>query len=217
MTFTAITNTVVILIFFFYHYYHRYSHHLLLPSPLLFFPLLSSPLRFVLFPFSSLLFSPFLFSHFAALKITASKVTLAIRIDSYQNGFDCTEGLKLKSDLEDKLEKLQEPSKCKTKKALPIPEEKKRSKRGGKRVKKMKERYAVTDLQSQQNKMSFSAIDGEYGDSAMGVDKGMVGSKDSGRLRAPQKKESKVGLSKKQKIAVVCTYIHSYIIFSSSK
>lgn len=125
--------------------------------------------------------------------------------------------MKLKSDLEDKLEKLQEPSKCKTKKALPIPEEKKRSKRGGKRVKKMKERYAVTDLQSQQNKMSFSAIDGEYGDSAMGVDKGMVGSKDSGRLRAPQKKESKVGLSKKQKIAVVCSNIYASIIFSLSK
>ena len=67
----------------------------------------------------------------------------------------------------------------------------------------MKERYAVTDLQSQQNKMSFSLNDGEYGDSAMGVDKGMVGSKDSGRIRAPQKKENKVGISKKQKISMV--------------
>ena len=75
----------------------------------------------------------------------------------------------------------------------------------------MKERYAVTDLQSQQNKMSFSAVDGEYGDSAMGVDKGMVGSKDSGRLRAPQKKESKVGLSKKQKIAVVSFFSYLFI------
>jgi U4/U6 small nuclear ribonucleoprotein PRP31 len=150
-------------------------------------------------------------SYPTALKIVSSKVILAVRIDSYQNGFDCSEGMKLKRDLEDKLEKIQEPSKCKTKKALPIPEEKKRSKRGGKRVKKMKERYAVTDLQSQQNKMSFSAVDGEYGDSAMGVDKGMVGSKDSGRLRAPMKKESKVGLSKKQKIAVR-TYINDILI-----
>ena len=67
----------------------------------------------------------------------------------------------------------------------------------------MKERYAVTDLQSQQNKMSFSLNDGEYGDSAMGVDKGMVGSKDTGRIRAPQKKENKVGISKKQKTSMV--------------
>ena len=67
----------------------------------------------------------------------------------------------------------------------------------------MKERYAVTDLQSQQNKMSFSLNDGEYGDSAMGVDRGMVGSKDTGRIRAPQKKENKVGISKKQKTSMV--------------
>ena len=138
-----------------------------------------------------------------ALKNVSAKVTLAIRIDSYQNSTDFTEGAKLRRDLEDKLEKLQEPAKAKTKKALPIPEEKKRSKRGGRRVRKMKERYAVTDLQSQQNKMSFSLNDGEYGDSAMGVDKGMVGSKDTGRIRAPQKKENKVGISKKQKTSMV--------------
>ena len=135
----------------------------------------------------------------------SSKVTLAIRIDSYQNGTDFSEGAKLRKELEEKLEKLQEPSKAKTKKALPIPEEKKRSKRGGRRVRKMKERYAVTDLQSQQNKISFSLNDGEYGDSAMGVDKGMIGSKENGRIRAPQKKENKVGLSKRQKTSTVRT------------
>ena len=69
----------------------------------------------------------------------------------------------------------------------------------------MKERYAVTDLQSQQNKISFSLNDGEYGDSAMGVDKGMIGSKENGRIRAPQKKENKVGLSKRQKTSTVRT------------
>lgn len=40
-------------------------------------------------------------------------------------------GAKLRDELEEKLEKLQEPGKAKTKKALPVPEEKKRSKRGG--------------------------------------------------------------------------------------
>ena len=126
-----------------------------------------------------------------------------MRVDSYQNSTGSLEGQKLRRDLEEKLEKIQEPLKAKTKKALPIPEEKKRSKRGGRRVRKMKERYAVTDLQSQQNKISFSLNEGEYGDSAMGVDKGMIGSKDGGRIRAPQKKENKVGLSKKQKTSMV--------------
>jgi U4/U6 small nuclear ribonucleoprotein PRP31 len=86
---------------------------------------------------------------------------------------------------------------------LPIPEEKKRSKRGGKRVRKLKERYATTELQTQQNKMNFSMTEGEYGDSAMGLDKGMIGGMDTGRIRAPQKKVAKVGLTKKQKVAVV--------------
>ena len=153
---------------------------------------------------SFLIFLNFKFySNFTALKVVASKVILAVRVDSYQNSTDSLEGQKLRRDLEEKLEKIQEPLKAKTKKALPIPEEKKRSKRGGRRVRKMKERYAVTDLQSQQNKISFSLNEGEYGDSAMGVDKGMIGSKDGGRIRAPQKKENKVGLSKKQKTSMV--------------
>lgn len=112
-------------------------------------------------------------------------------------------GASLKRALEDKLEKMQEPLKAKTKKALPIPEEKKRSKRGGRRVRRLKERYAVSELQAQHNKISFSLNEGEYGDSAMGVDKGMIGSKDTGRIRAPSKKENKVGLSKKQKVSMV--------------
>ena len=78
----------------------------------------------------------FFLQRIIALKNVSAKVTLAVRIDSYQNSTDFTEGAKLRRDLEDKLEKLQEPAKAKTKKALPIPEEKKRSKRGGRRVRK---------------------------------------------------------------------------------
>ena len=73
-----------------------------------------------------LFFFLFFLQRIIALKNVSAKVTLAIRIDSYQNSTDFTEGAKLRRDLEDKLEKLQEPAKAKTKKALPIPEEKKR-------------------------------------------------------------------------------------------
>ena len=97
----------------------------------------------------------------------AGKVSLAARVDSYQNSSHLLtgniEGMKLRRDIEEKLEKLLEPPKARTKKALPIPEEKKRSKRGGQRVRKMKERYLITDLQKQQNKMNFTTVGGEYG------------------------------------------------------
>jgi U4/U6 small nuclear ribonucleoprotein PRP31 len=135
-----------------------------------------------------------------ALKIVAGKVALAARIDCYQNNFDSSAGEKLKIEVEERFEKEQAPAVARTKKALPIPEEKKKAKRGGKRMRRMKERFAVTEMQKLQNKMVFTTDAGEYGDSAMGMDRGMVGSKDSGRLRAPQVKESK--FLKKQKKAV---------------
>lgn len=137
-----------------------------------------------------------------ALKIVAGKVSLAARIDCYQNNFDCSPGEKLKQEVEERLEKEQGPALARTKKALPIPEEKKKSKRGGKRMRKMKERFAVTEMQKLQNKMTFTAEGGEYGDSAMGMDRGMVGSKDTGRIRAPQMKESKLLKTQKKAVSV---------------
>mmetsp|Transcript_23042 Transcript_23042/g.33729 ORF Transcript_23042/g.33729 Transcript_23042/m.33729 type:complete len:503 (-) Transcript_23042:104-1612(-) len=133
-----------------------------------------------------------------ALKLVAAKVSIAARVDSYNNHPDGAEGSRLRKEIEDKIEKLQEPPKAKTKKALPVPEEKKKNRRGGKRVRKFKERFAMTEMRAAQNKINFTTNDGEYGDSAMGVDMGMLSSKGaSGKLRAPQKKEVK--LAKKQK------------------
>lgn len=138
------------------------------------------------------------------IKVVAAKVTLASRIDSYKNHNDGSEGIKLRKDIESKLEKWAEPDQARTKRALPVPEEKRKSKRGGKRVRKMKERFAMTDLRAQQNKISFS-VDGagsEYGDSAMGFDTNLAGLKDTGKLRAPQVKKKEVQLSKKAKKAL---------------
>jgi U4/U6 small nuclear ribonucleoprotein PRP31 len=137
-----------------------------------------------------------------ALKVIAGKVALLARVDSYRNMSQRggAEGQSMRKQIEDKLEKWMEPQKAQTKKALPLPEEKKKSRRGGKRVRRMKERYAVTELQAQQNKLSFTVDAGEYGDSAMGFDVGMVGRKDTGKLRGAVKKESQ--LAKRAKKAI---------------
>ena len=100
----------------------------------------------------------------------------------------------------EKFEKWNEPPKARTKKALPIPEEKRKARRGGKRVRRFKERFAMTELRAQQNKIKVSLDEGEYGDSAMGNDQGMVGVKDSGKLRAPIKKQAKLLSKKLQKV-----------------
>jgi U4/U6 small nuclear ribonucleoprotein PRP31 len=136
-----------------------------------------------------------------ALKLVAAKVAISARVDSYRHFTDGAEGARLRKEIEEKVDKLQEPPKAKTKKALPIPEEKKKSRRGGKRVKRWKERFAMTEMRSLQNKINFTTNDGEYGDSAMGVDVGMLSSKgQTGKIRAPQRKE--VRAAKKQKKAV---------------
>lgn len=136
------------------------------------------------------------------IKTVAAKVTLAARVDSYKNHTDGAEGQRLRRDLDTKLEKWAEPDKARTKKALPVPEEKRKSRRGGKRVRKTKERYAMTDVRAAHNKISFSLDGGEYGDSAMGFDVGLTSLKDTGKLRAPQVKKKEVQLSKKMKKAI---------------
>jgi len=126
------------------------------------------------------------------------KVTLAARVDSYKNQPNGEEGIKLRQEIEAKYENFLAPAQAKTKKALPIPEEKKRSKRGGKRVRRWKDRFAVTELRKRQNQMGFSSTHDEYGDSAMGLDTGLMGAKDLGKIRAPQEKKVKL-LSNKRK------------------
>lgn len=135
-----------------------------------------------------------------ALKVLSGKVAIVARIDSFHHNSAGEQGAQLRRELEEKFEKQQEPMKARTKKALPIPEEKKRSKRGGKRVRKMKERYAMTEFRQQQNRISFSLDAGEYGDSSMGLDSGMLGRKDTGKIRVPQMKASQ--LAKKQKKSI---------------
>ena len=122
-------------------------------------------------------------------------------MDSYKNHSTGAEGAKLRREVDEKLEILLAPAKARTKKALPIPEEKKRSKRGGKRVRRWKERFAMTDIRKQQNQLGFSSSIDEYGDSAMGLDSGLVGAKDTGRIRGPQEKKVKLSVKKQKAIA----------------
>lgn len=137
-----------------------------------------------------------------AVKLVAAKLSLIVRIDSHKNFPNGDEGKKMRRDVEEKLEKLQEPPKAKTKKSLPVPEDKKRNKRGGKRVRRWKERFAMTEMRAQQNKMNFTTQEGEYGDSAMGFDMGMLSStSESGKLRAPKRKDIKQ--VKRQKVVSV--------------
>eukprot|EP00475_Leptophrys_vorax_P006429 TRINITY_DN13981_c0_g1_i3.p1 TRINITY_DN13981_c0_g1~~TRINITY_DN13981_c0_g1_i3.p1 ORF type:complete len:328 (-),score=96.06 TRINITY_DN13981_c0_g1_i3:31-1014(-) len=122
------------------------------------------------------------------LKIVSSKIVLAARVDvsketdlSSSSEFKGEVGLKFRGDIEKKIIKMQEPPPKKQKKALPIPLEKPRKKRGGAKYRRMKERFQITDLQKQKNRMAFNrADDDDYGGE---IEMGLLGSADSGRVR----------------------------------
>jgi U4/U6 small nuclear ribonucleoprotein PRP31 len=91
-------------------------------------------------------------------------------------------GRKLQEELEKRLEKLAEPPPAKVTKALPVPVEGSKKRRGGKRARKAKEAYAMTELRKLQNRMAFGEEEEETGayDETRGL--GMAGSS-SGKLR----------------------------------
>ncbi|CAF1196619.1 unnamed protein product [Didymodactylos carnosus] len=119
-------------------------------------------------------------------RLVAGKVTLAARVDSFHESADGKVGDFYRSDIERRLEKLQEPPPVKAVKPLPPPIDPGRKKRGGRRARKMKERLGMTDLRRQGNRMIFGEIDEDAYQDAVGFSFGTIGKSGSGRIRAPQ-------------------------------
>lgn len=136
-----------------------------------------------------------------ACRAVAGKLALMARVDSqpHQSDTDGLVGARFRTELVQKMDKWQEPQKAKSKKALPIPDEKPRRKRGGKRYRKLKERLQMTDVRREINRQSFATADEEYGDNAMGITSGRLGQEGSGKLRIMRKEQKQ--LSKKLRAA----------------
>ncbi|KOB71514.1 U4/U6 small nuclear ribonucleoprotein Prp31 [Operophtera brumata] len=99
------------------------------------------------------------FVYFSQIVQDTSPLTLAARVDACHDSSDGRIGSQLREGIEKKLDKLQEPPPVKFVKPLPKPIEQSRKKRGGKRVRKMKERYAMTEFRKNANRMNFADID----------------------------------------------------------
>lgn len=118
-----------------------------------------------------------------AQRTVSAKCALAIRMDAGRSNQDGSFGFKALEELHKKLEKLAEPPPKKVTKALPKPNEGPSKKRGGKRARKEKEAYQMTELRKMQNRVKFGEEeleDGAY-DETRGL--GMIGAS-SGKLRA---------------------------------
>jgi U4/U6 small nuclear ribonucleoprotein PRP31 len=134
-----------------------------------------------------------------ALRLVAGKVTLAARIDSFHQDTAGSSGLNFQEEILKRLDKLQEPPPPKQAKPLPVPGGGTKKKRGGKRYRKMKEQYAMTDARKLQNRVAFGKL---QDDDLEGKNLGMLGLKSgSGKVRVNMESKRMMKAMKKQKLS----------------
>ena len=106
-----------------------------------------------------------------ALKVVAAKLALAARFDfsNVDSGRkrSPSAGENFRNQLELKFEKWQEPDKAPVLKALPKPNLEAKKRRGGRRMRHLKERFEETAMMKQANTRAFNNQHGEYGDDSM--------------------------------------------------
>lgn len=118
-------------------------------------------------------------------RLVSAKIALAARVDSYRdrNGPQgATVGIELREEIQKKMDKAMEPPPSRAIKALPKPDDPHRKKRGGKRVRRMADKYGKTELHKQANRMGFADYQEDMLQEEMGFDTGMVGKSNSFRV-----------------------------------
>lgn len=133
-------------------------------------------------------------------RTVGAKSVLAARMDLERTRRDGSYGEELREKIEKHIDRLAAPPPAKTTKALPIPNDGPKKRRGGKRARKAKEAYAQTELRKLQNRMAFGEAEDEVGafDQTKGL--GMIGV-GTGKVRAGMgEAKSRAKLSKANKL-----------------
>lgn len=133
------------------------------------------------------------------VKLLANNCAKAVRVDASRLSQDGSIGKELKAKMLASFDKSQEPNAPKMKKPLPAPDDKPKKRRGGKRYRKMKEKFGLTDLRKMQNRLKFGE-DGEDQFRESGIGFGMI-SKNTGIGKVKiTTRDNKLSLSKKQQL-----------------
>eukprot|EP00271_Cylindrocystis_brebissonii_P020029 TRINITY_DN643_c0_g2_i1.p1 TRINITY_DN643_c0_g2~~TRINITY_DN643_c0_g2_i1.p1 ORF type:complete len:500 (+),score=95.03 TRINITY_DN643_c0_g2_i1:421-1920(+) len=118
-----------------------------------------------------------------ACRLVAGKCTLAARVDASGADPGGVNGRRLRDEVKKKIEKWQEPPPAKQAKPLPVPDADPKKKRGGRRLRKQKERYAMTDMRKLANRMQFGIPEESSLGDGIGEGYGMLGQAGTGKLR----------------------------------
>lgn len=133
-------------------------------------------------------------------RTVGAKCVLAARMDLERTRRDGSYGQELREKIERHIDRLAAPPPAKITKALPVPNDGPKKRRGGRRARKAKEAYAQTELRKLQNRMVFGQPEEEVGafDQTKGL--GMIGV-GSGKVRAGMgEAKSRAKLSKANKL-----------------
>eukprot|EP00002_Diphylleia_rotans_P009661 TRINITY_DN2002_c0_g1_i1.p1 TRINITY_DN2002_c0_g1~~TRINITY_DN2002_c0_g1_i1.p1 ORF type:complete len:502 (-),score=142.02 TRINITY_DN2002_c0_g1_i1:282-1787(-) len=114
-------------------------------------------------------------------RVIAAKCALAARVDSFREAADGTVGKQLREEILKKIEKWQEPPPGKQIKPLAAPDDRPKKRRGGRKFRKMKEKYGLTELRKAANRMVFGLEEDTVGVTGIGI--GMAGSSMSNKLK----------------------------------
>ena len=127
-----------------------------------------------------------------AARLLAGKVTLAARVDEHKEDASGDRGREMRAAIEAKIELWQQPPPTALTKALPAPlAQSNKKRRGGRRFRKEKERYAISELHKQKNRMAFGKE--ELIDEYTGEEFGMLGQQEgSGQIRSREKDTQQV-------------------------
>ncbi|KAK9942680.1 hypothetical protein M0R45_008333 [Rubus argutus] len=134
-------------------------------------------------------------------RLLVAKSTLAARVDSTRGDLSGNTRKAFWEEIRKKIGKWQEPSPAKQPKLLAVPDysDPKKKKRGGRRLRRMKERYAITDMRKLANRIQFGIPEETSLGDGLGVGFGMLGPAGIGKLRqtklAKKLKEKHYGLT----------------------
>jgi len=103
------------------------------------------------------------------LRLVAGKGTLSARVDTFADKGGGLVGQGFRDDIEVRATKLAEPAPGKVVKALPVPPESSGKRRGGRRLRKMKERYGMTQMRQLSNRVRFGQEEDMSSDGLLGV------------------------------------------------
>ncbi|KAJ4830794.1 U4/U6-U5 snRNP complex subunit prp31 [Turnera subulata] len=118
-----------------------------------------------------------------ACRVLASKSALAARLDLSGGDPSGNTGRELREEINRKIEKWQVLPRGKRSQALPVPSSETKRRRGGRRLRKMKERYALTEMRKLANRMQFGVPEESSLGDGLGFGYGMLGQDGCGRLR----------------------------------